>query len=177
VVSDGSCTSCVRAGSAGRTTKKGCALSLHRALEVGGFFGAQLPCSWHTADQSGMQSSYDPRKAQKKEPEQAKNAQGSKTTQSVDTLPVRCQMSSQQMTPRDAYTISPYLPASHKGGFALAQRFPQPLVDGDSSDNAIQGTPSVTVPAAALGLRQFRWTQGTPERDIARAGVAKQKTK
>jgi hypothetical protein len=38
----------------------------------------------------------------------------------------------------------------HNGGFALAQQFPQPLMDCDSSFNAIQCTPSVTVPLPLL---------------------------
>jgi hypothetical protein len=37
------------------------------------------------------------------------------------------------MTQCDAYTISRDIPVAHKGGFALAQRLPQPLVDCDSS--------------------------------------------
>jgi hypothetical protein len=36
VVSDGSCTSCLCAGSAGRTREKRCTPSLHRASEAGG---------------------------------------------------------------------------------------------------------------------------------------------
>jgi hypothetical protein len=50
-------------------------------------FGALLPHSWRTADQSRKQSSYDPRKAQKKAieqartPERAKNAWVSKIQQ------------------------------------------------------------------------------------------------
>jgi hypothetical protein len=37
------------------------------------------------------------------------------------------------MTPRDAYTISRDVSDAHNGGFALVQRFPQPLLDCDSS--------------------------------------------
>jgi hypothetical protein len=56
------------------------------------------------------------------------------------------------MTPREAYNISRDVPGAHKGGFAVAQRFPQPLVDCYSSVDAIQCIPSVTGPEAALGL-------------------------
>jgi hypothetical protein len=56
------------------------------------------------------------------------------------------------MTPREAYIISRDVPAAHKGGFAVAQMFPQPLVDCYSSVDAIQCIQSVTGPSAALGL-------------------------
>jgi hypothetical protein len=50
------------------------------------------------------------------------------------------------MTPLDAYTMSPDVSAAHKGGFALAQRFPQPLLDCDSSVKRKELLPNLISP-------------------------------
>jgi hypothetical protein len=75
VVSDDSCTSCVRAGIAVQTTKKRCHGIVHRKWAS---FGTHMPHSWRTADQSWIQSNYDPRHAQNSLERAKKNARESK---------------------------------------------------------------------------------------------------
>jgi hypothetical protein len=87
LVSDGSCTSCMCACSAGRTAKKRCALSLHRASQAGGFRGPIAAQLVHNRSKQGAkrtttcEAPNEHSKEQRNAPKSNKNAMNSKKTQ------------------------------------------------------------------------------------------------